>query len=143
MYISLIDVIRGKVRARPSEMINQQMKTGDLEILMDELHVLNMSEVPPFDIREEEKQVSAKLDLSYELIFHYWKANEPLRLKYRYLDLRTQKLQRNIRLRSDLYKIIRDYFHEKNFTEIETPILFKATVESGAKEFLVPTRLFF
>ncbi|MBP7402660.1 MAG: aspartate--tRNA ligase, partial [Clostridia bacterium] len=112
---------RGKVRARTAP--NLEMKTGRIEILLDELRILSESLTPPFYIEEDAK------------------ANETLRLKYRYLDLRRPDMQRNLMLRHRMARIAREYFDEKGFLEIETPNLIRSTPE-GARDYLVPSRIF-
>jgi aspartyl-tRNA synthetase len=101
---------------------NSKIPTGEIEIVVENLELLNPSEVPPFEVKEDTT------------------ANEDLRLRYRYLDLRRPSLQRNLATRHKVVKTIRDYFDERGFYEIETPILMKATPE-GARDFLVPSRL--
>ncbi len=111
---------RGEVRVRSSR--NADIPTGDVEIAVKELRILNKAETPPFEIVEN--CVTA----------------ESTRLKYRYLDLRRPDLQKNILLRHQITKVIRDYFDSNGFIEIETPILIKSTPE-GARDFLVPSRV--
>ncbi len=111
---------RGDVRVRSSR--NKDIPTGDVEIAVKELRILNKAETPPFEIVEN--CVTA----------------EATRLKYRYLDLRRPDLQKNILLRHQITKVIRDYFDSNGFIEIETPILIKSTPE-GARDFLVPSRV--
>ncbi len=101
---------------------NPNVPTGDVEVAIEKIEILNTSEVPPFEIKEATT------------------ANEDLRLKYRYLDLRRPSLQANIAARHKIVKAIRDYFDERGFYEIETPVMMKATPE-GARDFLVPSRL--
>ena len=98
------------------------MKTGEIEVLVSELRVLNGSETPPFYIEEN-------ID-----------TNDALRLKYRYLDIRRPDMQRNLMLRHKIVKVARDYFDDNGFLEIETPILTKSTPE-GARDYLVPSRV--
>ncbi len=112
----------GVIRMRSEETRNPKMDTGDVEVLVSELTVLGKSETPPFEIVENSK------------------ANEELRLKHRYLDLRRPDLQNNILFRHRVTKITRDYFDENGFIEIETPILIRSTPE-GARDFLVPSRI--
>lgn len=112
--------VQGTVRARSNP--NPKMPTGEVELVAEHLEILNESEVPPFEIKEDTN------------------ANEDLRLKYRYLDLRRSYLQEKLILRHKIVKTIRDYFDERGFLEIETPILMKATPE-GARDFLVPSRI--
>ncbi|MBO5248774.1 MAG: aspartate--tRNA ligase [Clostridia bacterium] len=112
----------GVVRMRSEETRNSKMATGDVEVVVTDLTVLGKSETPPFEIVENSK------------------ANEELRLKHRYLDLRRPDLQSNILFRHRVTKITRDYFDENGFIEIETPILIRSTPE-GARDFLVPSRI--
>ncbi|MBI5328908.1 MAG: aspartate--tRNA ligase [Deltaproteobacteria bacterium] len=114
--------IKGIVSKRPAGTENPALKTGELEILVKELKILNESETPPFLIDDE-------TDVA-----------EGVRLKYRYLDLRKPSLQKNLILRHKVCKITRDYLCERHFLEIETPILTKSTPE-GARDYLVPSRL--
>lgn len=111
---------KGKVRMRSS--INTEIPTGEIEIEVYELKILGESETPPFEILPNSA------------------ANEELRLKYRYLDLRRAPLQRNILMRHKIAKVTRDYFDENGFIEIETPTLIKSTPE-GARDYLVPSRV--
>lgn len=114
--------ISGTVRVRPKNTHNDKIATGDVEVLVTEITVLNKSKTPPFEI-DVEKDV-----------------NEEVRLKYRYLDLRRERMQRNILARHRVIKAIRDFFDKEGFLEIETPMLIKGTPE-GSREFLVPSRL--
>ncbi len=117
------DVIQvtGKVSARLAGTENPKLATGEIEIVAAELRVLNKAEVPPFPLDDP-------------------KVNEDLRMEYRYLDLRTALMQRNLKLRHRVVKATRDYLDEAGFLEIETPILSNPTPE-GARDFLVPSRL--
>jgi aspartyl-tRNA synthetase len=117
----VIEVI-GKVNPRPEKMSNDKISTGGVEVEAKELKVLNQAKTPPFEISGDKE------------------AGEQARLKYRYLDLRRPKMQRNIILRHQAIKFIRDFLDKKGFIEIETPILTKSTPE-GARDFLVPSRL--
>ena len=110
----------GIVRERESK--SQKVATGDIEIEVTELRLLAKAETPPFEVVENSN------------------ANEMLRLKYRYLDLRRPEMQRMIALRHKIVKVCRDYFDEQGFLEIETPILTKSTPE-GARDYLVPSRV--
>ncbi len=114
--------IEGTVRQRPDSMVNNDMKTGSIEVKANSITILNSCETLPFMIDEESE------------------ANENLRLKYRYLDLRSQGMQKRIKLRADLAFAVREYFDGQDFLEIETPTLIKSTPE-GARDFLVPSRL--
>ena len=111
----------GKVEGRPEESQNDQLTTGDIEIKCSSIELLNEAETPAFP-----------LDQSSEV-------GEDVRLKNRTLDLRRPEMQRNLRLKSDLTKSIRDYLEKNKFVDIETPILTKATPE-GARDYLVPSR---
>ncbi len=115
--------VRGAVRARPGGTENDQLASGAVEVGVDELEVLNRSQVPPFQVN---------LDGNVD---------EQLRLEYRYLDLRRPRMQRNIRMRHKIVKAMRDFFDEREFIEIETPMLIKSTPE-GARDYLVPSRLY-
>jgi len=112
----------GIVRMRSDDTINPNIITGDIEVDIHEITILNKSETPPIPIDE------------------YGEANEDLRLKYRYLDLRRPALQNNLIMRHNAYQVARQYFDQKGFLEIETPILMKSTPE-GARDYLVPSRV--
>jgi len=114
--------IEGKVRKRPAGTENPSLETGNIDVMVDKLLILNQSETPPFPIEN-------KID-----------ASEDLRLKYRYLDLRRPDVQKDLLLRHKMYQITRKYFDSNSFIEIETPVLMKSTPE-GARDFLVPSRL--
>lgn len=114
--------VEGVVRKRPEGTENPSLQTGNIDVMVNNLIILNESITPPFPIKDE-------ID-----------THEDLRLKYRYLDLRRPKLQKNLLLRHRMYQITRKYFDENNFVEIETPVLMKSTPE-GARDFLVPSRL--
>jgi aspartyl-tRNA synthetase len=114
--------IQGTVVKRPEGTINQKLKTGEIEVVVKELKILNVSRTPPFLIEDGEEVA------------------EDTRLKYRYLDLRRPDLQRNLILRHQVAKEVRHYFDRMGFLEIETPMLTKSTPE-GARDFLVPSRL--
>ncbi len=110
----------GVVRRRSA--VNTEIPTGDIEIEVTALEILGRAETPPFEILADSK------------------AGEDIRLKYRYLDLRREPLQKNIMLRHKITKVTRDYFDENGFIEIETPTLIKSTPE-GARDYLVPSRV--
>ena len=112
--------VEGIVRERSNK--NQKIKTGDIEIEVTEINVLNESKTPPFTIEDETD------------------GGEELRMKYRFLDLRRRPLQQNLALRSEMSIEIRNFFHQNNFLEIETPYLIKSTPE-GARDFVVPSRM--
>jgi aspartyl-tRNA synthetase len=114
--------VKGKVQKRPIEAQNSQMSTGSIEILVQEFEVLSLAKEVPF--------------LPYGAI----ESSEDLKLKYRYLDLRTQKLQNILALRSKATFKIREIFQSEGFVEVETPILYKSTPE-GARDYLVPSRI--
>src|SRR5882724_2248995 len=116
--------VTGKVCVRPSGTQNAKIPTGEIEVPVTELEVLNHAEVLPFPV--DDPEVASKV-------------NEELRLQYRYLDLRRPEMTRNLRLRSKVATATRVFFEEQGFLEVETPILFKSTPE-GAREFLVPNR---
>jgi len=115
--------VEGAVRARPADMVNPSMPTGEIEVLASKIVILNRSEVLPFQIDEESA------------------ANEELRLKYRYLDLRSGAMQNRIRLRSEVTFAVREWMSSQGFYEIETPTFIKSTPE-GARDYLVPSRLY-
>lgn len=119
----VVNVI-GKVRQRPAGTNNAKIPTGEIEIMVSELEILNTADVLPFPVDDPEAAS---------------KVNEELRLKYRYLDLRRPEMARNLRLRSKVATATRVFMDELGFLEVETPILFKSTPE-GAREFLVPNR---
>ncbi|MGZ3684778.1 MAG: aspartate--tRNA ligase [Bdellovibrionota bacterium] len=114
--------VKGVVRPRPGDMVNPKIATGEIEIAVNELHVLSAAKTPPFMIDDNTD------------------AGEVLRLKHRYLDLRRPVLQRNLIVRHQTYQSVRRYLSDENFLEIETPILFKSTPE-GARDYLVPSRV--
>ena len=114
--------VRGKVVFRPEGTVNPKLNTGEIEVIARELKILNLSKNPPFLIEDEEEVA------------------ENTRLKYRYLDLRKPRLQRNLILRHQVAKEVRNYFDRLGFLEIETPVLTKSTPE-GARDYLVPSRL--
>jgi len=119
------DVLRvvGNVRERPEKLMNPKLATGKIELEVNDLEVLSQSRELPFPLDGD----------GYDI-------NEELRLKYRYLDLRRTRLQKNLRLRSRFIQCAREYLFSKDFVEIETPLLTKSTPE-GSRDFLVPSRM--
>ena len=117
-------VVAVKVNERPERMVKKDVMNGDIELEVLGIEVLNKAETPVFEINDDTLKV-----------------NEETRLKYRYLDLRTDRMQKNIKARYNVIKFIRDFLDKENFTEIETPILTKSTPE-GARDYLVPSRLY-
>ena len=115
--------VEGKVRLRPEGLANSSMPTGEVEVLAYKVNILNQAKTTPITISKEEDE------------------NEEIRLRYRYLDLRRERLRKNIILRHKVVKFIRDYLDKRGFLEIETPILFKTTPE-GARDYLVPSRVY-
>ena len=114
--------VTGEVGPRPEGMSNPDLPTGDIEVKVTEFTILNPAKTPPFMIDRDDV------------------ADEMLRLKYRYLDLRREKMQRNLTIRHKAIKFIRDFLDARDFLEVETPILFKSTPE-GARDYLVPSRV--
>lgn len=114
--------VRGKVRQRPEGMENPEMKSGAVEVMVEELEILNESKTPPFSLDE------------------WTDISENVRLKYRYLDLRRPEMQKNLLLRSKVAAAAREYFDRSGFIEVETPFLTKSTPE-GARDYLVPSRV--
>ncbi len=115
----------GTVQRRPQGMENPNVATGEIEVIAEEIHVLNPAKTLPFMINNGDTN----------------EADENTRLKYRYLDLRRERMKDNIILRHRVVKFMRDYLDRQGFIEIETPILFKATPE-GARDYLVPSRVY-
>jgi aspartyl-tRNA synthetase len=113
---------KGKIRARGEGLENPKLATGEIEIIIDKLEILSKAKTPPIEIDE-------RID-----------ANEDIRLQYRYLDLRKPGVSKNIVFRHKVVKVVRDFFDENGFIEIETPMLAKATPE-GARDYLVPSRV--
>jgi aspartyl-tRNA synthetase len=114
--------VKGKVRKRPEGMDNAVLKSGQIEVIVSDLEIMNESKTPPFSFDDEE-------------------ISENIRLKYRYLDLRRPAIQKNLFLRSKLAAATRCYFEENGFIEVETPCLGKSTPE-GARDYLVPSRIY-
>ena len=115
--------IKGKVNARPEKMVNKNIETGTIEILAEELEILNEAKTLPFEIDKDTAII-----------------NEELRMKHRYLDLRSERVRKNIILRSEITKEVRNFLNNKGFHEIETPYLTKGTPE-GAREYIIPSRV--
>jgi aspartyl-tRNA synthetase len=116
--------VKGKVVGRPDDMINSRMETGEIEIEVVNLVILNRCKALPFELEEEKTS----------------EVNEGLRLKYRFLDLRRPKLQELLRKRDEVITAVREYFHKQDFVEVQTPILANSSPE-GARDYLVPSRL--
>ncbi|MFA6512371.1 MAG: aspartate--tRNA ligase [Patescibacteria group bacterium] len=115
--------VRGSVKDRGEAHVNEKIASGTVEMAVDEIEVLNEALTPPFEI-DDRKDVS-----------------EEIRLQYRYLDLRHERMQKNIRMRHDIVRYMRTFLSDRDFTEIETPTLTKGTPE-GAREYVVPSRLY-
>jgi aspartyl-tRNA synthetase len=113
---------QGRVERRPDNMENKNLSTGEVELVAEDIDLMSIAQTPPF-------QISGKISSS-----------EDLRLKYRYLDLRNRNMQRNLMIRHQTAQLVRNYFSENGFIEIETPFLMKSTPE-GARDFLVPSRV--
>ena len=114
--------VSGTVRERPEGMANAKLATGKIEVYANDMKILNASETPPFPVWEDQE------------------VTEALKLQYRFLDLRGPALQRNLKLRYEITRAVRDVLHRNGFTEVETPILTRSTPE-GARDYLVPSRL--
>ncbi len=114
--------VAGKVRKRPEGMTNPEMKTGEIEVLVDEMEIYSISLTPPFHLSDKTE------------------ASEELRLKYRFLDLRRKKMMKNLILRHNISNSVRNCLHEQGFIEVETPFFTRSTPE-GARDFLVPNRI--
>ncbi|HDD46282.1 MAG TPA: aspartate--tRNA ligase [Candidatus Aenigmarchaeota archaeon] len=117
--------VEGKVRKRPAGTEDKGNPTGDIEVVVEKLKILNTSKTPPFELIEEKKR---------------FLPNEEIRLKWRYLDLRRREMIKRIKIRHEVVKTIRDFLLSKGFWELETPCLVRSTPE-GARDFLVPSRL--
>lgn len=115
--------IEGKVADRPTEMVNKKLATGDIEVEVTSIEVLSSAKALPFELDKAEE------------------VNEDLRLQYRFIDLRREKMQKIMRMRDTVISHVRDYMHKTGFTEVQTPILANSSPE-GARDFLVPSRLY-
>ncbi|MBQ27780.1 MAG: aspartate--tRNA ligase [Nitrospiraceae bacterium] len=113
--------VTGTVMIRPEETENQAISTGEIEVFVNKLDILNISKTPPFLLEDDSG------------------ADEPIRMKYRYLDLRRAPMQRALRMRHESLHMIREYLHAQDMIEVETPMLTKSTPE-GARDYLVPSR---
>ncbi len=120
---SVVEVV-GQINKRPAKLVNQEMATGDIELFVEDYQILNKSIELPMSIDGSGLEI-----------------NEEVRLQYRYLDLRRQRLQKNLRLKSKLINSFRQELLEQDFVEIETPMLTKSTKE-GARDFIVPSRFY-
>lgn len=116
--------VSGTVNKRPEKNIKAGVQNGDIELEVKNIEILNKAETLPFDVSSDTKEI-----------------NEDTRLKYRYLDLRSQRMQNNMRMRDKIISFFRDYMHKNDFVEIETPIMMKGTPE-GSREYVVPSRLY-
>lgn len=115
-------VLMAKGNVKKRESVNKEIKTGEIEIMVTDLRILSKAETPPFEVSKTDK------------------VNDELKLKYRYLDLRNEKLQRNLIMRHNISKCAREYFYDNGFIEIETPMMIKSTPE-GARDYIVPSRV--
>ena len=115
--------VEGKVNPRSEKQVNPNLATGNIEVEVTSLKVLSKAKPLPFEVNEDTRKV-----------------NEEARMKYRYLDLRSERMAKNLRLRDKVATLVREYMHKNDFVEIETPMLTKTSPE-GARDFLVPSRL--
>lgn len=116
--------VKGKVNQRPERNIQADKMNGDIELEIMEMVILNEAETPPFDISVDGREI-----------------NEEVRLKYRYLDLRRERMQKNIQNRHKCIQFVREFYSKENFTEIETPYMTKSTPE-GSRDYIIPSRLY-
>lgn len=114
----------GQVNKRPENMVNKEIATGEHEVLVEELEILNEAKTPPFDLETNGMEV-----------------NEEVRMKHRYIDLRRARLQKNLRNRDKAIAFMGNFLRDRDFVEVETPVLSKSTPE-GARDYLVPSRLY-
>ena len=115
--------VRGKVRSRSTETINESMSTGQIELYAYDLEILNRAQTPPFQLDQ------------------YVNVGEEVRLKYRYMDLRRPEMQKNLKLRSEVTNSVRNFLIEEGFLDIETPVMTRATPE-GARDYVIPSRIY-
>ena len=115
--------LTGQIVKRPENMVNKNIETGSVELSVEELKVLSKAETLPFDVTTDGREI-----------------NEEIRMKYRYLDLRRERMRNNLIVRHKVVKFVRDFLSAEGFTEIETPMLTKSTPE-GSRDFVVPSRL--
>ena len=115
-------VLMAKGQVQKRESVNAKLKTGKIEIAVTDLRILSKAETTPFEVTNSDK------------------VNDELKLKYRYLDLRNPKLQKNMIMRHKIAQVTREYFYDNGFLEIETPMMMKSTPE-GARDYLVPSRV--
>ncbi len=113
--------VRGKVQKRPSGMENKKLATGQFEVVVSQIEILSEAKTPPFQVNDEN-------------------VSELLRLKYRYLDIRSARLHKHLRMRHEIARTVREFLSDNAFIEVETPILYKSTPE-GARDYLVPSRV--
>ena len=118
--------VKATIQSRPEDMVNKDMKTGEIEAIVSELEILSKAETTPFEIVENKDK---------------GETNEDLRLKYRYLDLRRDKMQEMLRFRSKMLSYIQSYMEEREYVNVATPLLTASSPE-GARDFLVPSRLY-
>ena len=116
--------VTGSVRMRPADQFNPKMPTGEIELEAHEVTVLNEAKAMPFVVSRDDEEI-----------------DENLSLKYRYLDLRRERMKRNLILRHEVVLFMRKYLSERGFIEVETPMMFKTTPE-GARDYLVPSRVY-
>lgn len=116
--------VKGKVNQRPERNIQADKMNGDIELEIMEMVILNEAETPPFDISVDGREI-----------------NEEVRLKYRYVDLRRERMQKNIQNRHKCIQFVREFYSKENFTEIETPYMTKSTPE-GSRDYIIPSRLY-
>lgn len=123
LAVEYVILVKGRVKKRPKELINKKIVSGEVEVKAEELEVLSVAKTPPFEIGQDTRGIS-----------------EEKRLANRYIDLRSQRMLNNLKIRAKITRYIRDFLFQQGFIEIETPYLTKGTPE-GAREYLVPARL--